>query len=170
MRCIHPVFRVAYWTSVVLQQLSRLLRLGFGSTLKIPAPMVVEADPFLKVTLLSPWGRRSMLAALLFSMAQGGSDSFVTGGSHLLSVWWWPNNSEEEGKNPANLTVPRGTDTAHLKQLVVLYSVVFSLTPECLHGIDEMLCYCCNYVLELFLQPLFLSTVSLSEYSEAILF
>lgn len=88
----------------------------------------------------------------------------------MLLVWWLPDKSGEEGKTRANLTFQRGTDTAHLKQLFVFYSVVFSLTPKCLHGIDELLCYCCNYVLELFLQPLFLSTMSLSEYSEAILF
>lgn len=65
----------------------------------------------------------------------------------------------------------RRTDPAPLKQLFGFRSFLFSCTPRCSHGWDELLFLnCCNNVLELFLQPPFLSSLSLSEYSEAILF
>lgn len=65
----------------------------------------------------------------------------------------------------------RRTDPARLKQLFGFRSFLFSCTPRCSHGWDELLFLnCCNNVLELFLQPPFLSSLSLSEYSEAILF
>ena len=131
---------------------------------------MVEADPFLKVTPSPSLGEEEHAGCTAVQHDPRSSISFLAEGSHLLLVWWLPGSSGVEGKNLANLTIQRGTDTAHLKQLFVFYSVVFSLTPKCLHGIDELLCCYCNYVLELFLQPLFLSTMSLSEYSEAILF
>lgn len=50
-------------------------------------------------------------------LASHSSSSSVAGGANLL-VGWLLDNSGDESKNLSKLTLQRGTDTAHLKQLL----------------------------------------------------
>lgn len=69
------------------------------------------------------------------------------------------------------VTVVHRTDAAHLKQLFRFLLFFRAAHPSArMAEVNRFIKNCRNNVLELFLQPPFLSTLSLSEYSEAILF